>query len=146
MICVSSDCILPEYNGSACAEIACVHRSCPQLLQNLFLHLPCAFDPAAGLCGKAVIAEPVCTRNSGAYHVDQYPAAAPGCILPHTVRVCAARHAKELRCATLPIAIRLAHLQFYSSLFYRISCKMSSVFPKIPRLIHKFRQKNPYVP
>ena len=46
MICVSSDCILPEYNGSACAEIACVHRSCPQLLQNLFLHLPCAFDPA----------------------------------------------------------------------------------------------------
>lgn len=36
MICVSSDCILPEYNGSASAEMTCIRRSDPQLLQNLF--------------------------------------------------------------------------------------------------------------
>ena len=77
-------------------EETCFRRNIPQRLQKLVTSA-LRLDPAAGLCGKAVIAEPVCTRNSGAYHAIRILTAAPDCILPHTVRVCTARHAKELR-------------------------------------------------
>lgn len=56
-LCVASDCILPECSGFACAKKPCLRRGTCTALRP---------DPSAGLRRKAVIADSVCTRKSGA--------------------------------------------------------------------------------
>ena len=56
-LCVASDCILPECSGFACAKKPAFTGEPYTALRP---------DPSAGLRRKAVIADSVCTRKSGA--------------------------------------------------------------------------------